>query len=125
MESYTVKVEESRPAVDGKPSAGPVYRCIYAKDGLMEMPVSFESPWDFFSESVKKNPKNQMLGRRQVVDNKAGSYNWLTYEDVYKTTIKIGSAIRSRGVNPMSASPLKSLNYSQNILLSFEHNSNI
>lgn len=48
MESYTVKVEESRPAVDGKPSAGPVYRCIYAKDGLMEMPVSFESPWDFF-----------------------------------------------------------------------------
>lgn len=55
----------------------------------------------------------------------AGSYNWLTYEDVYKTTIKIGSAIRSRGVNPMSASPLKSLNYSQNILLSFEHNSNI
>lgn len=40
----------------------------------------------------------------------AGAYNWLTYEEVYETTIKIGSAIRSRGVNPVSASPSKSLN---------------
>ncbi|KAF3681082.1 Long chain acyl-CoA synthetase 5 [Capsicum annuum] len=102
MSSYTVKVEESRPAADGKPSAGPVYRSIYAKHGLMEMPTrfDFESPWNFFSESVKKNPKYQMLGRRQVVDKKAGPYNWLTYEEVYETTVKIGSAIRSRGVNP-------------------------
>ncbi|XP_049352212.1 probable CoA ligase CCL6 [Solanum verrucosum] len=100
MSNYTVKVEESRPAADGKPSAGPVYRNIYAKDGLMEMPTRFESPWDFFSESVKKNPKNQMLGRRQVVDKKAGPYSWLTYEEVYETTVQIGSAIRNRGVNP-------------------------
>lgn len=48
MSNYTVKVEETRPASDGKPSAGPVYRNIYAKDGLMEMPTRFESPWDFF-----------------------------------------------------------------------------
>ncbi|CAN4112304.1 unnamed protein product [Withania somnifera] len=100
MSSYTVKVEESQPAADGKPLAGPVYRSIHAKDGLMEMPGRFESPWDFFSESVRKNPKNQMLGRRQVVDKKAGPYNWLTYEEVYEATVKIGSAIRSRGVNP-------------------------
>lgn len=48
-EVYTVKVEEGRPATsDGRPSAGPVYRCIYAKDGLMELPTGLESPWDFF-----------------------------------------------------------------------------
>ncbi|GAA0147337.1 ligase [Lithospermum erythrorhizon] len=51
------------------------------------------------SESVKKNPKNHMLGRRQIVDGKAGPYVWLTYEEVYNTALLIGSAIRSRGVN--------------------------
>jgi len=47
-EAFTVKVEEGRPAADGKPSAGPVYRSIYAKDGLLEVPSDLESPWDFF-----------------------------------------------------------------------------
>ncbi|KAL2477203.1 Long chain acyl-CoA synthetase 2 [Forsythia ovata] len=100
MWDYTVKVEEERAADNGKPSAGPVYRCIYAKDALMEIPPRFQSPWDFFSESVKRNPKNPMLGRRQITDGKAGPYAWLTYHEVYDTTLKIGSAIRSRGVNP-------------------------
>lgn len=48
MWDYTVKVEEGRAADNGKPSAGAVYRCIYAKDGLMEIPPAFQSPWDFF-----------------------------------------------------------------------------
>lgn len=47
-EVYTVKVEDARPATHEKPSAGPVYRCIYAKDSLTELPSHFESPWDFF-----------------------------------------------------------------------------
>ncbi|KAJ1381697.1 Long chain acyl-CoA synthetase 2, partial [Sesbania bispinosa] len=38
-EVYTVKVEEGKPATDGKPSVGPVYRCIYAKDDLLENSV--------------------------------------------------------------------------------------
>ena len=38
-----MKVEEGRPATDAKPSAGPVYRSIYAKDGLLEVPSDFES----------------------------------------------------------------------------------
>ncbi|CAK9161682.1 unnamed protein product [Ilex paraguariensis] len=100
MSEYTVKVEEARPATGEKPSAGPVYRCIYAKDGLMELPAGMESPWDFFSESVKRNPKNQMLGRRETIDGKVGPYTWLTYEEAYDATLRIGSAIRGRGVNP-------------------------
>lgn len=100
MSIYTVKVEESRPETEEKPSAGPVYRCIYAKDGLMELPAGLESPWEFFSDSVKRNPKNPMLGRRQIIDSKAGPYAWYTYQEVYDAAIRIGSAIRSRGVNP-------------------------
>ncbi|OVA05190.1 AMP-dependent synthetase/ligase [Macleaya cordata] len=100
MSVYTVKVEESRPAIGEKPSAGPVYRCIYAKDGLMELPTGLESPWEFFSQSVEKNPKNQMLGRREIVDGKVGPYVWQTYQEVYDEAILIGSAIRNSGVNP-------------------------
>lgn len=48
MEVYTVEVEESKPAIGDKPSAGPTYRCIYAKDGLMELPEGIQSPWEFF-----------------------------------------------------------------------------
>lgn len=99
---YTVEVEGSRPAASdgGKPSAGPVYRSIYAKDGLMDIPSQYNSPWDFFSESVKRNPKNRMLGHRQPNEKKAGPYTWITYEEAYETTLRIGSAIRRRGVNP-------------------------
>lgn len=94
-----MEVEEARSAADGKPSVGPVYRSSYAKDRLLKMPAGLESPWDFFSVTVKKSAKNIMLGRRQVTDGKAGPYLWLTYEEAYDTTLRIGSAIRSRGLN--------------------------
>lgn len=100
MAVYTVKIEDSKPAIGEKPSAGPVYRCIYAKDGLMELPEGIQSPWEFFSRSVKRNPENPMLGHREIVDGKVGQYNWLTYQEVYDKSIQIGSAIRGRGVNP-------------------------
>ncbi|VAI37334.1 unnamed protein product [Triticum turgidum subsp. durum] len=82
---YTVKVGEATPAAGGRPAAGPVYRSIYAKDGLMRLPQEIHSPWDFFSGAVKKYPKNRMLGRRQVSEGKV---------------IQIGAAIRGFGVKP-------------------------
>ncbi|XP_020099651.1 long chain acyl-CoA synthetase 2 [Ananas comosus] len=97
---YTVKVEEPTPAVGNRPSAGPVYRSIYAKNGLLEMPKGIESPWDFFSGAVKRYPENQMLGHRQVVNGKVGTYVWQTYEEVYHKVMKIGSCMRSCGINP-------------------------
>ncbi|XP_065857679.1 probable CoA ligase CCL6 [Euphorbia lathyris] len=98
---YLVKVEESRDACNGKPSAGPVYRSIYAKDALLEVPPAMDSPWQFFSDSALKNPNNKMLGKREITDSKVvGPYVWLTYKQVYDSAVKIGSAIRSRGLNP-------------------------
>ncbi|KAF9618110.1 hypothetical protein IFM89_000069 [Coptis chinensis] len=69
---YTVQVEEARQSIGERPSAGPVYRCIFAKDGLLELPTGLESPWELFSHSVEKNPRNQMLGHREVVNGKGG-----------------------------------------------------
>ncbi|EPS68372.1 hypothetical protein M569_06390, partial [Genlisea aurea] len=97
---YTVEVAASTPAAAGKPSAGPVYRCVYSENALMAIPPPFNSPWDFFSKSVKKYASNNMLGRRQVKDGKVGEYIWLTYKEVYDAAIRTGSAIRRRGVNP-------------------------
>jgi hypothetical protein len=44
--------------------------------------------------SVEKNPGNPMLGRREIVDGKAGKYVWLTYKqvyDVYDVVVKVGT----------------------------------
>ncbi|XP_066366830.1 long chain acyl-CoA synthetase 2 [Miscanthus floridulus] len=54
----------------------------------------------FIRGAVKKYPTNRMLGRRQVTDGKAGEYVWQTYEEVYQKVMRIGSAIRSLGVEP-------------------------
>ncbi|KAL5987161.1 eukaryotic long-chain fatty acid CoA synthetase (LC-FACS) [Asimina triloba] len=51
---YTVKVEESRPSIGDTPSAGPVYRNIYAKDGLLELPEGMNCPWEFFRYSNQR-----------------------------------------------------------------------
>ncbi|WOL20681.1 long chain acyl-CoA synthetase 2 [Canna indica] len=99
MEVYTVKVEEGKLAEGNRPSFGPVYRNIYAKDGLLESPAGIESPWELFSGSAKRYPQNQMLGRREVIDGKAGGYVWQTYEEVYEMALKIGSGLRECGVN--------------------------
>ncbi|XP_062019514.1 uncharacterized protein LOC133736093 [Rosa rugosa] len=45
-----------------------------------------------------------MLGQRQVSEKKAGPFVWTTYQKVYDAAIRMGSAIRSRDVNPV---PLK------------------
>ncbi|KAJ9704876.1 hypothetical protein PVL29_003091 [Vitis rotundifolia] len=41
-----------------------------------------------------------MLGRRQIINSKAGPYFWLTYQEAYDAALRMGSAMRSRGVNP-------------------------
>ena len=45
---YTVKVEGGKEGADGRPSVGPVYRGIYAEDGLVGLEPGMESPWQFF-----------------------------------------------------------------------------
>uniref|UniRef100_A0A1J3GAZ2 Long-chain-fatty-acid--CoA ligase n=1 Tax=Noccaea caerulescens TaxID=107243 RepID=A0A1J3GAZ2_NOCCA len=97
---HVVKVEEGRPATAEYPSAGPVYRCKYAKDGLLDLPTDLDSPWQLFSEAVKKYPNEQMLGRRLTTDSKVGPYTWITYKEAHDAAIRIGSAIRGQGVDP-------------------------
>uniref|UniRef100_A0A6N2JZ37 Long-chain-fatty-acid--CoA ligase n=1 Tax=Salix viminalis TaxID=40686 RepID=A0A6N2JZ37_SALVM len=79
---------------------GPVYRSLFAKDGFPPPVPGLESCWDVFRMSVEKYPNNPMLGRREIVNGKAGKYVWQTYKQVYDVVIKVGNSIRSCGVEP-------------------------
>lgn len=97
---YLIEVEKAKEAKDGKPSIGPVYRSLFAKDGFPPPVPGLESCWDVFRMSVEKYPNNPMLGRREIVNGKAGKYVWQTYKQVYDVVIKVGNSIRSCGVEP-------------------------
>ncbi|XP_071685845.1 long chain acyl-CoA synthetase 4-like isoform X1 [Rutidosis leptorrhynchoides] len=97
---FIVEVEPAIPAKDGKPSAGPVYRSVFAKHGFPAPVDGLDSCWDVFRLSVEKNPNNRMLGTREFVNGKHGAYVWLTYKQVYDKVIKVGNAIRACGVEP-------------------------
>lgn len=45
---HLVEVEPGRGAADGCPSAGPVYRSAFAKDGFPPAVSGIESCWDVF-----------------------------------------------------------------------------
>ncbi|GLT78103.1 hypothetical protein SLA2020_496490 [Shorea laevis] len=95
---YIIEVEKAKAAGDGRPSVGPVYRSIFAKDGFPPPIPGMDSCWDIFRMSMEKYPNNSMLGRREIVDGKAGEYVWLTYKEVYDIVIRVGNSIRTCGV---------------------------
>ncbi|KAL7122828.1 hypothetical protein ABFS82_01G061600 [Erythranthe guttata] len=97
-DKFIVEVEPSKPAKDGKPSIGPVYRSIFAKDGFPAPIPGLDCCWDIFRLSVEKYPNNRMLGRREIVDGKPGKYSWMTYKEVYDVVLKIGNSIRACGI---------------------------
>ncbi|KAL5541286.1 hypothetical protein UlMin_042508 [Ulmus minor] len=94
---YIFEVEKGKEAKDGRPSMGPVYRSMFAKDGFPPPIEGMESCWDVFRISVERNPTNPMLAVREIVDGKAGKYVWQSYKEVYDSVLKVGNAIRACG----------------------------
>ena len=45
---FLIEVEPAKQATDGRPSVGPVYRSIFAKDGFPAPIPGMESCWDIF-----------------------------------------------------------------------------
>ncbi|KAG8375103.1 hypothetical protein BUALT_Bualt10G0065500 [Buddleja alternifolia] len=96
--SFITEVEPSVPAKDGKPSIGPAYRSIFAKDGFPAPTPGLDSCWDIFRLSVEKYPNNPMLGRREIVNGQPGKYLWMTYKEAYDIVVKVGNSMRSCGI---------------------------
>ncbi|XP_015058188.1 long chain acyl-CoA synthetase 4-like [Solanum pennellii] len=96
---YVVEVEKAKEVrSNGRPSRGPVYRNVLAKDGFRPLSQSLQSCWDIFCESVRKFPDNRMLGEREMSHGQAGKYIWLTYREVYDLVLKVGASMRVCGV---------------------------
>ncbi|KAJ1386080.1 AMP-dependent synthetase/ligase [Sesbania bispinosa] len=93
---FIIEVEKAKEASGERPSRGPVYRSLFAKDGFPSI-EGLHSCWDVFRTSVEKYPTNPMLGRREIVDGKPGKYKWQTYKEVYDLVMKVGNSIRSCG----------------------------
>ncbi|XP_045796845.1 long chain acyl-CoA synthetase 1-like isoform X3 [Trifolium pratense] len=102
MKSFATKVEEGREGTNGKLSVGPVYRNLLSEDQFPPSDPDLTTAWDIFSEAVKKYPQNRMLGWREYVNGKFGSYVWKTYKQVYDEVMHIGSALHASGAQPGS-----------------------
>ncbi|TVU12508.1 hypothetical protein EJB05_46159 [Eragrostis curvula] len=89
---YLVEVEAATE------TAGPAYRSVLAKGGLLQPHPGLESCWDIFRTAVEKYPNNPMLGRRRVVDGEAGDYTWMTYKEAYDVVMKLAASISKSGV---------------------------
>ncbi|KAL5727038.1 long-chain-fatty-acid--CoA ligase [Ranunculus cassubicifolius] len=95
---YVFEIEKAKESNDGKPSMGPVYRSVFAKDGFPQPIQGLDSCWDIFRISAEKYPGNSMLGRREILNGKPGKYIWSTYKEVYDVVVKVGNSIRTCGV---------------------------
>ncbi|XP_007051189.2 PREDICTED: long chain acyl-CoA synthetase 1 isoform X1 [Theobroma cacao] len=100
MKVFSAKVADGREGQDGKPSVGPIYRNLLAKNGYPPPDPDMSTTWSLFSSSVQKHRGNRMLGWRKMVDGKAGAYIWKTYGEVYDEVLHIGSALRASGAEP-------------------------
>lgn len=71
QKKYIFQVEEGKEGSDGRPSVGPVYRSIFAKDGFPDPIEGMDSCWDVFrwdfsfnrSEFVLHEPRFRFLLR--------------------------------------------------------------
>ncbi|PNW73635.1 hypothetical protein CHLRE_13g566650v5 [Chlamydomonas reinhardtii] len=96
---YLVEVEPARPANGDKPSASPVYRSVYAKDGFPT--ADFKTLFEMFEQSAAKYPDNQCLGKRVKKENgEAGPYVFKSYKEIHTEVANVASALRALGVNP-------------------------
>ncbi|KAL2543740.1 Long chain acyl-CoA synthetase 4 [Forsythia ovata] len=95
---FIIEVEPAKQANDGKPSMGPAYRSVFAKDGFPVPIPGLDSCWDIFRLSMEKYPNNRMLGRREIINGEPGKYVWMTYKEVYDLVMKVGNSVRTCGV---------------------------
>lgn len=59
QKKYVVEVEKAKEGIsDGRPSRGPVYRNVLAKDGFRPLSHRLESCWDIFWLVHLQVPKN-------------------------------------------------------------------
>lgn len=96
---WTCEVEPAKPAQEGRPSAGPVYRCRKAADGKVAL-TDVTTCYELFKRSVTLHGNRPCLGHRPVNGNQAEPYSYISYNEAGAAVDSIGSAMVSVGVVP-------------------------
>ncbi|PNH12187.1 Long chain acyl-CoA synthetase 5 [Tetrabaena socialis] len=101
MASYKFlhEVGPARQPTFDQPSASPVYRSIFAKDGFPT--VDFSTLFEMFEKSCARFPNNQCLGKREKnAKGEVGPFTFKSYAEVHKEVKDVASALRALGVEP-------------------------
>ncbi|GFY97452.1 pentatricopeptide (PPR) repeat-containing protein [Actinidia rufa] len=69
QDKFVVEIEKAKEAADGRPSLGPVYRNILAKDGFRPPAAGIESCWDIFSVFDEMPDRGVLLWNEAVLVN--------------------------------------------------------
>lgn len=96
-----VQVGEATPASGDKPACGPILRSHLAKDGYPVL-ENVTTLYELFQRSVKTYGDRPCLGKRKIVDGKAGDYEFDTYFQVDGKVSAVGSALSGLGLGPHS-----------------------
>jgi long-chain acyl-CoA synthetase len=96
--NWLIPTGETRAAGGDTPSASRIYRNVVAKDGFPSIEAT--TLFELFQSSVAKYSGEKMLGWRPIdaSTGKAGSYEWLTYEEVNEKVQAIASGLADLGV---------------------------
>lgn len=94
---WTIEVEAARPAQEGRPSAGPVYRCKKAADGNVAL-TDVTTCYELFQRSVKLHGSRPCLGHRPSNGGQPQPYTYMSYEKAGVAVENVGSAMVSVGV---------------------------
>lgn len=96
---WTVEVEPARPAQEGRPGAGPVYRCKKAADGTVAL-TDVTTCYELFQRSVRLHGSRPCLGHRPLNGEQAQPYTYMNYQEAGVAVDAIGAAMVSVGVGP-------------------------
>lgn len=94
---WTFEVEPARPAQEGIPAAGPIYRSTGAREG----PPTLEGAstcYELFHRSMELYADRPCLGARKMVDGQAQGFTYITYAEAGVQVRHIGSAMQAVGL---------------------------
>ncbi|GIL73086.1 hypothetical protein Vretimale_4702 [Volvox reticuliferus] len=93
------EVEPARPAQDGRPEVGPVYRPAFHREGFPKL-EGIETCFDLFEKSCKLYGDCPCLGERTAEGTQAGPYHFITFQEVWEAVAAAGSAYVKLGLKP-------------------------
>lgn len=83
----------------GPEGASPVYRVSYCADGEAPAPGNPRNLYESFENTVRAHAEYPCLGWRPVQDGEVKAYKFMTYGDVHKTIVNVGSALKAVGID--------------------------